>query len=192
MGAGSKRPKARIQILPADTCGQKTACGGRIQMETNGRSNSACDVASRGELKMRWRSRRDREQDLERELRSDLELEANDRREQVLSPEEALHAAQRALGNTTYLAEETREMWGWSSVERFAQDVRLSLRALRRSPGFVLFAVLALALGAMPAIFSVVDAVLLRPLPFRRADRLVEVWEDASHMGFPKATPAPA
>jgi len=143
---------------------------------------------------MRWRSRRDREQDLERELRSDLELEANERREQGLSPEEARHAAQRALGNTTYLAEETREMWGWSSVERFAQDVRLSLRALRRSPGFVLFAVLALALGlgANAAIFSVVDAVLLRPLPFRQADRLVEVWEDASHMGFPKATPAPA
>ena len=83
---------------------------------------------------MRWRSRRDREQDLERELRSDLELEANERREQGLSPEEARHAAQRALGNKTYLAEETREMWGWSSVERFAQDVRLSLRALRRSP----------------------------------------------------------
>lgn len=85
-------------------------------------------------------------------------------------------------------------MWGWSSVERFAQDVRLSLRALRRSPGFVLFAVLALALGlgANAAIFSVVDAVLLRPLPFHQADRLVAVWEDGSHMGFPKATPAPA
>src|SRR5258707_15072735 len=116
MGAGSKRPTARIQILPADTCGQKTACGGRIQMETNGRSNSACDVASRGELKMRWRSRRDREQDLERELRSDLELEANERREQGLSPEETRHAAQRARGNTTHLAQETRGMGGGGSA----------------------------------------------------------------------------
>ena len=143
---------------------------------------------------MFWRLRKTRERDLERELRSDLELEAQEQQEHGLSPEEAREAAQRALGNATYLAEDTRAMWGWSSVERFAQDVRLSTRALRRSPGFVLFAVLALALGlgANAAIFSVVDAVLLRPLPFRQADRLVEVWEDASHMGFPKATAAPA
>ena len=85
-------------------------------------------------------------------------------------------------------------MWGWASVERLLQDFRFSLRTLRKSPGFVLFAVLALALGlgANAAIFSVVDAVLLRPLPFRDADRLVEVWEDASHMGFPRAVVAPA
>ncbi len=86
-------------------------------------------------------------------------------------------------------------MWGWASVERLMQDINFSLRTLRKSPGFVLFAVLALALGlgANAAIFSVVDAVLLRPLPFRDADRLVEVWEDASHMGFPRArAPAPA
>jgi len=143
---------------------------------------------------MRWWRLKNREQDLERELHADLELEAEEQQKRGLSPEEARYAAQRAFGNTTYLAEETREMWVWGSVERFAQDVRLSLRALRRSPGFVLFAVLALALGlgANAAIFSVVDAVLLRPLPFRQADRLVEVWEDASHMGFPKATSAPA
>ena len=143
---------------------------------------------------MRWWRFKSREQDLERELHADLEQEAEEQQKRGLSPEEARYAAQRALGNTTYLAEETREMWGWGSVERFAQDVRLSLRALRRNPGFVLFAVLALALGlgANAAIFSVIDAVMLRPLPFRQADRLVEVWEDASHMGFPKATAAPA
>jgi len=143
---------------------------------------------------MRWWRLRNREHHLERELHADLVLEAEEQQRRGLSPEESRYAAQRAFGNTTYLAEETREVWGWSSVERFAQDVRLSLRALRRSPGFLLFAVLALALGlgANAAIFGVVDAVLLRPLPFHQADRLVEVWEDASHMGFPKATPAPA
>jgi putative ABC transport system permease protein len=74
------------------------------------------------------------------------------------------------------------------------QDIRFSLRTLRKSPGFTVFAVLALALGlgANAAIFSVVDAVLLRSLPFRNADRLVEVWEDASHFGFPLAPLAPA
>lgn len=143
---------------------------------------------------MRWWRRKDSEEDLEREIRSDLELEAQEQQENGLSSEEARYAAQRAFGNSTYLAEETRTTWSWNSVERFAQDIRLSVRALRRSPGFVVFAVLALALGlgANAAIFSVVDAVLLRPLPFHHSDRLVEVWEDGSNMGFPKAVAAPA
>jgi predicted permease len=143
---------------------------------------------------MHWPWSKNREQDLERELRSDMELEAAEQQESGLSPEEARYAAQRALGNTTLLKEEVRETWGWTSVEAVAQDVRLSFRMFRNSPGFVLFAVLALALGlgANAAIFSVVNAVLLRPLPFGNADRLVEVWEDASHMGFPLAPLAPA
>ena len=143
---------------------------------------------------MRWRRRRDREQDLERELRSDLELEAAEQRESGLSPEQATYAAMRAFGNTALVKEEVRGIWGWTSVEGLMQDIRFSARTLRKSPGFVLFAALALALGlgANAAIFSVVDAVLLRPLPFRNADRLVEVWEDASHLGFPQAPLAPA
>jgi putative ABC transport system permease protein len=143
---------------------------------------------------MNWPWSKDRERDLERELRSDMELEAAEQRESGLSPEDARYAAQRALGNTTLLKEQVRETWGWTSVEAVAQDVRLSFRMFRSSPGFVLFAVLALALGlgANAAIFSVVNAVLLRPLPFGNADRLVEVWEDASHMGFPLASLAPA
>src|SRR5579862_4578043 len=143
---------------------------------------------------MKWWRRRQRDQDLERELRADLELEAAEQRENGVPAAEARAAARRALGNTTLVKEEMRAAWGWQSVERLQQDLRYSWRTLRKSPGFVLFAALALALGlgANTAIFSVVDAVLLRPLPFRGAARLVEVWEDGTRSGFPRNTPAPA
>jgi putative ABC transport system permease protein len=79
-------------------------------------------------------------------------------------------------------------------MRTFVQDVRYGLRMLARSPGFTAAALLTLTLGigATAAIFSVVDAVLLRALPFRDPSRLVAVYEDVSHWGFPRNTPAPA
>ena len=128
---------------------------------------------------MGWWRRKQREEDLDRELRSDLELEAAEREESGLSPEEARYAAKRALGNAGLLKEEVREMWGWAWLDRFRQDVAYAARAFARTPGFttVVILTLALGIGATTAMFSVVDAVLLNPLPFRNPDRLVVIWE---------------
>jgi hypothetical protein len=126
---------------------------------------------------MRWWRRKEREQDLERELQSDLELEAMEQQESGLSAEEARYAAQRALGNATLLKEDAREAWGWLFLDRLKQDLRYALRGMRKSPGFTATAALSLALGigANTAIFSLIDAVLLRWLPVRDPRGLSQV-----------------
>src|ERR1700675_785720 len=78
-------------------------------------------------------------------------------------------------------------------MDAFLADVRYGLRLLRKSPGFtaVAIATLALGIGANTAIFSTVDAILIRTLPYADPDRIVMVWEDAHEVGFPRNTPAP-
>src|SRR5438477_2682544 len=79
-------------------------------------------------------------------------------------------------------------------METLFKDIRYGVRGLLKRPGFTAVAIITLTLGigANTAIFSLVNAVLLRQLPYKDADRLVMVWEDASFAGFPKNTPAPA
>ena len=127
-----------------------------------------------------FRKRRDRnlEKELNRELQSHLELEAEEQRDSGLSPEEARYAARRAFGNTTTVLEDVHAIWSLVWLERFKRDLNYAARSLRKNPGFTLVAVLTLALGigANTAIFSAIDALMLRPLAFSAADQLVRVY----------------
>jgi len=130
-----------------------------------------------------WKGTAKRDADLERELLSDLELEEEERRERGLSAEEARSAARRAFGNTTLIREQTRAVWSWVWMERLVRDVKYGTRTLLRSPEFAIVSVLVMALGigATTSLFTMVRAVLLRPLPFRDSGKLVMLYEHYRH-----------
>jgi predicted permease len=132
---------------------------------------------------VKWWQIRKKDADLDRELRSGLELEEEEQREGGISPADARYAALRAFGNPTLIREQTRTVWSWNWLESAARDLRLSLRTLGRTPGFTVIAILVMALGigANVALFAVVRGVLLKPLPFHDPDRLVMLYEAGLH-----------
>ncbi len=123
------------------------------------------------------------EQDLEREIQNHLAFEAQDAGDP------------RAFGNITLVKEDIREVWGWVRLEHFARDLQFGLRQVRRNRSFsaIAIATLALGIGGVAAMFSAVDAVLIRPLPYADAHRLVMVFDDLSmaRTREPKITSTP-
>jgi predicted permease len=130
-----------------------------------------------------WLQRRRREDGLREELQFHLELEADERRADGVPAREARWAARRDLGNVTLLREDTRTLWTWALFEQLAQDVRYALRTMARNRLFTALAALSLALGigANTAIYSFMEAILLRSLPVSDPASLVVVeWRSGS------------
>ena len=119
--------------------------------------------------------------DLADELRAHLEMSARDRIARGESPTDAVAHARREFGNAGLVQEIARDEWGAAGrwTEHLAQDIRFAFRMLRRAPAFttIVIVTMALGLGATTAIFSVVDSVVLKPLPYPESDRIVRLYQ---------------
>jgi predicted permease len=126
------------------------------------------------------------DRELDRELRYHYDREVHENLSRNMTPEEARHAAQRSLGRMTVVQEECRDMRRANHIENLLRDLRYALCGMARNPGFtaVIVLTLTLAIGVNSAIFSVIDGVLIAPLPYPQPDRLVRLFFTSAN--FPK------
>ena len=129
--------------------------------------------------------RRRRYDDLALSIQEHIAERTEELIEDGLAPEEAAQTARREFGNVTLIEERSREMWQWQPVESVLSDLKLSTRRLSKSPGFTLTVLLTLAIGigANTAVFSVINSVLLKPLPYPDPGPLTALWLDAPGAG---------
>src|SRR5262245_54477457 len=129
------------------------------------------------------------ESSMEAEMRHHLELEAEALMARGMNRAEAGDAARRRFGSIAQLKDDCRDSWGLRAIDVIRQDVRYAARSLAKYPGYtaIVLLTLDLGIGANTAIFSVVQAVLLRPLPYTHGDRLVEVRQQAPRIGVTNA-----
>jgi predicted permease len=132
---------------------------------------------------MRWLERIFRRRRLYDELDEEVREHIEEKTEQLmrlenLSRAQARQAALRAFGNPTLVQTRSREVWEWSRFESLLADLKLALRRLRKSPGFgfTVLLTLAIGIGANTAVFTVLDSILLKPLPYPQPEQLVAVW----------------
>jgi predicted permease len=128
--------------------------------------------------------------DVTEEIESHMRMAIADRMARGESPEQARREAMREFGNVPLIADVTRERWGWLRLEHTLQDLRYALRTLKRDRGFTTVAmlILALGIGANIVVFSVVNTILLRPLPFHDPDQLVWIAGNNGEGGLSDTT----
>lgn len=130
--------------------------------------------------------RRQAGEQLQDELQFHLDQQVAENIGKGMSPVEARSAALRSFGNPAALRDQTRATWSWGWLESLARNVRIAIRGLTRTPGFSIVAILVMGLGigANVALFTVVNSVLLKPLPFKDQNRLVRIYEADAKSGF--------
>ena len=134
------------------------------------------------------------EQDLSEELNSFADLLTEENVAHGMSPDEARRRACQELGRADTVREYVRDVRVGAWLDVLRQDLRFGVRTLLRRPGFAAVAILTLAvgIGATTAIFSLIDSVLLKPLPFKEPDRLTLVWEERTRFNLPRIQVSPA
>jgi predicted permease len=135
-------------------------------------------------------SRRRRYDELSESIREHLEEKIADLMDHGMTREEAERSARREFGNVALIEERSREVWQWSAIESIWVDVKFALRQLRKAPGFTTTAVLTLALGigVNTAIFTLVDSIMLQPLPFPHQEQVMRIGygDGENNAFFPK------